>query len=62
MKSKEVKRKEAEFRKEQTNKLSPQARLDLLDQRLGRNKGASKERARLNILINNSKALEVSNA
>lgn len=51
MKSREVKRKEAEQRKQYTATLSPQVRLENLDKVLGKNIGARKERTRLQSLM-----------
>jgi len=63
MKSREVKRKEAEERKTYISSLNPKSRLDLLDSRLGKNVGARKERTKLNSLLNTiPNTPEVSNA
>lgn len=47
MKTKQVKRKEAEERNKERAKRSPKQQLKRLDDLLGRNKGAEKERRKL---------------
>ena len=47
----EDRQKEALIRQELRQKRNPEAQLKLLDKRLGKNKGAKKERQRLNKLI-----------
>lgn len=51
MKSKEQKRKECEARVEKWRLLSPQEKLNVIDQRLGVGIGAKKERAKLAELL-----------
>lgn len=48
---KEQRREEAEARQEKHNLLTPRQKLEKLDRRLGKDKGASKERARLQKII-----------
>ena len=51
---KQVKRQEAQVRQEAYDKLSPEQKLKLLDEKLGKDQGASKERAKLTKLLGQS--------
>lgn len=51
----EIKRKEGEERQAAWSKLTPQQQLDALDRRLGKDVGATKQRARLALAIEKSK-------
>lgn len=51
----EIKRKEGAERQEAWSKLTPQQQLDELDRRLGKGVGATKQRARLALVIEKSK-------
>jgi hypothetical protein len=50
-KTKEEKRKEAEFRQARWASMGPRQKLELLDERLGKGKGAKKQRRKLETLI-----------
>lgn len=48
MKSKADKREEANKRQDESNKLTTRQKIDLLDKKYGKGKGAERQRARLN--------------